>query len=210
MIADLRDDPRQPLRGYPNPNSDEGRPPYHIHLAAWAEDIAAQIYREYEADADIRVGCLHYPERRILWPDGTEPPQRPVIEYKLLPDLTISVSTDEPIVVASGHGIRSRLRLHNRQERVEVVRTNGGVTARVLDHRTGAVVGTDDRAQILPEVTFQIPAGGSSTIPLIVGTASLVGDIGYAIPPGPWAFDVVLDLQSGRYRTPPMPMTVGD
>lgn len=208
LLVALQRDPRRPLRGYPDPHQRQVPPPYSIRLQAWAVDVAAQIYREYGTDVDLTVGFLHYPDRRRLWPGGFERPPRPVVHDELLPEMMLSASLDEPIAVPSGHSTHSTVRLSNHQSALEVVKTNGNVTARVLDPRSGAVVGGYDGAQNAPLVTFQIQPGESSTIPLLVGTASLVGDFGYALPPGQWAFDVILELRSGRYRIPPMPVTV--
>lgn len=208
LLAALQRDPRTPLRGSPDPRQRQVPPPFPIRLQPWAVDVAAQIYRDYGTDVDLTVGFLHYPDRRLLGPGGIEQPPRPVGDEELLPEVKLSASLDEPIAVASGHSTHSTLRLHNHQGSLEVLNTNGNVTARVLDPCNGAVVGGYDGAQHLPLVTFQIPPGESATIPLLLGTASLVGDLGYAIPLGQWAFDVILELHRGRYRIPPLPLTV--
>jgi len=110
--------------------------------------------------------------------------------------------------IAAGHDTRSALRIHNHQDNAEVVITNGQITGRVLDAQTGAVVGGFAGAQTLPRITFDIPAHQSGTIPLLIGTASSVGALGYAVPPGEWVFDAIVTLERGKYRTPPLPLTV--
>lgn len=89
-----------------------------------------------------------------------------------------------------------------------MVATNGMVTARVVDPGTGEVVGGYAGAQTMPLVRFQAEPGQSVTIPLLVGTASSVPELGYAVPPGSWAIDAVLKLEDGTYRTPRFPLTV--
>ena len=53
-----------------------------------------------------------------------------------------------------------------------------------------------------------VPRGGSTEIPLLVGAASFVRELGYTIPPGQWALTVDLQLAHGRrvrrVRTPQM------
>jgi hypothetical protein len=70
----------------------------------------------------------------------------------------------------------------------------------------------DDIAAMLDEhFWFLIPAGGSLSVLFLIGTSSLDATLGYAIPPGQWAIDEVLELEDrGRVRTVPMPITVSD
>jgi hypothetical protein len=55
--------------------------------------------------------------------------------------------------------------------------------------------------------------GATERIPLLIGTASVVPDLGYAVPPGMWGIQVPLDLlwdghtQEPR-RTPVLPLTI--
>lgn len=206
ILADLRTDPRHPLQQYPNPDSDDAQPPFRLRLQAWADDIAADLHSRFGTEVDVTVGGLHYPERQRPKRNGTEP--RPDPEYPILSADELTVSLDEPVVVASGRNTRSTVRIHNHQDHAEAVATNGQITGRVLDPHTGTAVGGFTGAQTMPGITFEVPAHQSSTIPLLIGTASSVGDLGYAIPPGEWAFDSVLTLERGAYRTPPLPITI--
>ena len=44
---------------------------------------------------------------------------------------------------------------------------------------------------------------------LLSVTASFASELGYAIPPGQWVFDAVIDLgDEGRYVTPHLPIAV--
>jgi hypothetical protein len=102
-----------------------------------------------------------------------------------------------------------------------VICTNGQVTAQVVDPRTRAVVGGFAGGQILPGVYFRAAPGETVVVPVLVGTASFLPDVGYAIPAGEWAIQVVLELadDSGegwqrslterrRLRSRPLPITV--
>lgn len=62
---------------------------------------------------------------------------------------------------------------------------------------------------------FSVPPGGTTPVPLLVGTDSFDPDLGYAVPPGEWGIQVTLrriterDPVLGRpIRTPILPLTV--
>jgi hypothetical protein len=182
-----------------------------LHLSLWAdqEPLALQLHDRYGDRVDITVGFLHFPDRsrrdahgkirRI--PARERPP--------LLPSDEIVGSVEEGIEVRSGHTLHSQLRLHNRGPEQVVARTNGQVTALVVDPETSEVVGGYAGAQVLPLVRFSAPSGDSVEIPLLVGTASSVPRLGYAIPPGRWAIEVVLDFgDRGRFRSLLLPFAV--
>ncbi len=89
------------------------------------------------------------------------------------------------------------------------VRTNGKLMAVVLAPATGNVVGGYSGAQRLPVVVFRVPPGERTTIPLLVGTASFVPELGYAVPVGAWEIAADLHLGDGRVgRSPPVPLTI--
>ncbi len=120
-----------------------------------------------------------------------------------------SVELDGPGEVRSGDVLDTGLRVRNLGDTVLEVHTNGRLTALVLDQRTGEVVGGDTRAQLAPLVRFRVAPGEHDTIPLIVGTASFVPDLGYTVPPGAWEMAADPKLGDGRVvRTPPVPLTI--
>jgi hypothetical protein len=121
----------------------------------------------------------------------------------------VAVSLRDELEVRSGFDAISELQLRNLGSRELTIRTNGNLTARVLDPVSGEVVGGFVGAQPTPGVVFRLVAGETTSVPLLLGTTSFVRALGYAIPPGQWTFDAVLDLgDSGRYVTPQLPFTV--
>jgi hypothetical protein len=65
-------------------------------------------------------------------------------------------------------------------------------------------------AQIMPLKIFRVTPGGTTSIPLLIGTASSRPQLGYAVPPGEWGIQVTLTLgphprDSPRRRTPILP-----
>ncbi len=109
----------------------------------------------------------------------------------------------------SGRNLRSVLRISDAgQEKIAIV-THGGVTARVVDPDTNETVGGYAGFQTMPRIKFRIGLGDSIEIPLLVGTASSVSRLGYAVPPGRGAIEVILNLEGkGSFRTPLLPIIV--
>jgi hypothetical protein len=131
----------------------------------------------------------------------TEPP--PVVDPK-----EIVVSLQDELVVSTGRDARTQLMLSNQGSNEVVVRTNGQLTARILDPHSGEWVGGYAGAQALPLIRFRAAPGEALRIPLLVGTAPYVPRLGYAVPAGRWGFDAVLDLEDGAARTPPLPIMI--
>ena len=203
VLGRLRESDPQALQGWPNPDaSTDPLPPFVIRLEPWAAAIAAELHQRFGESVDLTVGYLGYPAA-----SGRQTPP-PGVDQEIDP-AGIRVYLERPISVPSGHWTRTSLRLENLTgEDLEVI-TNGQLTALVADAAGAAIVGGFSGAQALPRVTYEVRAGDSSRIPLLVGTASLVAAIGYAVPPGPWAVRVPIQLGDGRRLvTPPLPITV--
>lgn len=124
--------------------------------------------------------------------------------------IELAVTVDTPLTVASGHEIQTRLTVHDRATHPIRLRTGGTLIGLVIDPATGDRVGGAVR-QTLKLVTFHISSAGAATIPFRVTTDSLIPDLGYAVPPGRWATQMVLQFDDGRrVKTPPLPLTVTD
>ncbi|HEX4433628.1 MAG TPA: hypothetical protein VH012_02285 [Acidimicrobiales bacterium] len=185
-----------------------GRGKVNVHLRADGERVAARLQERYGAAVDLTVGFLHYPD--CGFGDSLAPPfaspDRPRLEP--LPQ-ELSVTTDEPLEVASGANLASAIRFINEGPAEVVVRTNGHLTAVVIDPESKEAVGGYSGAQAMPLIRFSAPTGGSVEIPLLVGTASIVPGLGYAVPAGLWAIEISLALgDAGGHRTPPIPLNV--
>ena len=201
------------LRGYPDPSRSEGgTPPFGIRLAAWAETVAGELDERFGSQVEVTVGALPYPPGR--------PPSRPPRRRghmgdpaDLLDPGEAEVELDGPAVVRSGHTLRHGLLVRNRTGGELQIATNGHVTASVVDPLTGEEVGGFAGAQGLPLIMFGIAPGGTERIPLLIGTASFTGRLGYAVPPGTWALQATLDLARDRgerlpRRTPVLTLTI--
>jgi hypothetical protein len=209
VLGRLRDEQPGALMQYPMLEVDEGRqPPFMIRLAPWAAATAEELHQQFGDDIELTVGALPYPPGR--------PPPRPPAAGPL-PDLLdpdeIAAELAGPAVVSSGHTLQHGLLLRNRTGRELQIATNGGVTAVVIDPRTGEVVGGFAGFQICPLIMFRVAPGQIERVPLLIGTASRTPRLGYTIPPGDWGIQVTLTLgsplgDSRRRRTPVLPLTI--
>ena len=210
VLVRLRDEQPGVLRGYPMLELDPGRvppvPPFWIRLAPWAAATAAELHRQFGDNVELTVGALPYPP-------GARPRPRPAAAPLpgLLDSREVTVELDGPAVVRSGHTVRHGLLVRNLSGSELQIATNGGVTAVVVDPRTGEVVGGFSGAQAAPLVVFRVAPGGSTRVPLLIGTASTMSGLGYMVPAGEWGIQVTLGphpSESPRRRTPILPFTV--
>ena len=139
------------------------------------------------------VGALSYPTRR--------PPVRP-LQRRLTADVDpteLRVDLEGEAEVATGRSVSSAIRLRNLTRSEVVVVTTGSLIGWVTDPATGDVVGSlvEGLVDLVP-VRFPVPAGGSTVLPLLIGTTSFRPELGYAVPPGEWAVSADLNLEDGR------------
>ena len=184
-------------------NLSEGQP-WNVRLAAWAEDQASELHARFP-DLLITVGFLRYPERTPSSPVDLEGPFRglPTIDS----GLTV-VDLDGPLRVESGHTAHHALAVRNLDDQPLVVKTNGRVTAHVLDPATQLLVGISVEIQHLPLVRFEVPPRETITVPLWLGTASVEPSLGYAVPLGVWQARAKLSLSIGDFLTPALPFEI--
>lgn len=188
-------------------------PPIKIRLTPWAAGAAEERHRQFGDDVELAVGWLPYPPGR---PARTRRQSAPG-ELPELPDLLdpdeVTVTLSEPAVLSSGHTLHHHLTVHNLTGGELQLATNGGVTAVVVDPQTRETAGGFSGVQTVPLKIYRVAPGGSTSIPLLTGTASSRPELGYAVPPGEWGIQVTLTLgphpiHSPRRRTPILPLTV--
>jgi hypothetical protein len=204
-LIQLRDGNPGALQSYPTPEVDEGRtPPFRIQLSPWATRVATELHERFGDDVDLEVGFLHFPERTLVHPDlvGRQAPP-------LAPADVVEPSLIDPLVVSSGHSGNGQLILLNHTGKGVTIVTTGQLFASVVDPDTHQVVGGYAGGHRLSRVVFSISPGERNTIPLCVGTASVVPELGYAVPAGRWAIAPRLEIEGrGWFRTSQLPITV--
>lgn len=193
-----------PLTSWPDPDRDDAlEPPFAIELEPWATDVAHDLHTKFGIDVQLRVGALCYPECTL----PVTPAQGP--EAPELDPEQVEVTLDGPLSVRSGEMAHHGLMVRNLGKRDIVIGTTGELIADVVDPETGKIVGGYPGAVRLMLQTFTVPPASVRRIPLLVATASLVPDLGYAVPPGQWSVQATLDPAAGRaVRTPQLPVTV--
>jgi len=213
-LARLLEDRPGAVTSYPDlGGGDGGTPPYPIGLAPWAEAVAGELHGRFGDQVDLTVGALPYPPGRA--PRAPRRPRPAGEPAALLDPAAAGAELDGPAVVRSGHTLRHGLLIRNRAGTELAIATNGQVTAVVMDPGTDEVVGGYSGFQTLPLILFRVPPGGTERIPLLIGTASFAGRLGYAVPPGSWGIQATLQLipdpdirDRVPRRTPVLPLTV--
>jgi hypothetical protein len=200
------------LLEFPDPASERGQPPpFLIRLAPSGLAVAKDLHLRFGDDVLLTVGYLPYP------PDRQPDPVLEALTRQLpgepLDPRETDVRLDGPATVRSGQTLHHGLLVSNLTDLELTVATNGQVTAAVVDSQTGLIVGGFAGAQTLVGVDFHVVPGATERIPLLIGTASVVPDLGYTVPPGTWGIQVPLDLQRdghtrGARRTPVLPLTI--
>ena len=162
-----------------------------VGLKANKEPLAAELKRRYGDAVDLTVGYFRYPDMVPLHPRI----RLPGVEPSTLPAELATVSLPEGVTVGSGDDLTTVLIMQNNTTDELVTETNGQVTARILDPKTGEEVGGFWGAQHMPAVPFRVPPNSSAEIPLLIGTTLFVQRLGYAIPPGAWLLDAGLRIR---------------
>lgn len=183
--------------------------PFHLLLEPWAVDVAEEIHWRFGDAVELQVGAMTYPERHIVSPRTIDLQPSILIE----PD-DITANLEGSHEIPSGRTLATGLRLHNHTDADIEIRTYGEWTdTRLVDPGSGDIVGGYrgyiPRPMIKHGKAYQLSPHGSVLIPLTVGTASTVGELGYAVPPGEWGLVVYLWLVNHEYvRTPPILFTI--
>lgn len=190
------------LKAFKDPESELSRTPVRIMLAAWATGIAAGLHARYGELVELHVGALRYPSRELLLNPHT-------VQLRREPtgDVELDVETLAPLTIRSGHDARREVLVKNRGAEQQVLRTMGELSSVVTDS-FGSVVGQFVGPQPLPLVEFAIEPHQTRSVPLQIGTASVVPELGYAVPPGQWTLVIALATDSGGLAYAPLELTI--
>jgi hypothetical protein len=202
-LAGLRARSPNPLEMYPNLDDDVERfPPFRIRLYAWAVDAARELKEKFGDRVELSVGFMSYPGAQV---------QEGILEESIPDqvDPSLTVTLDEPCEVVSGHDRNTTVEIHNRREEPVTLITSGLLVPYIVDPSSGRVVGGFAGIVTLQRVLFDVAPGESRSSRALVGTASVLPELGYSVPPGQWAMTVVLTLEGREeVRTPELPLTI--
>jgi hypothetical protein len=200
----LREESPGALVVFPSPESERRKPPFHIELAAWATDIATTLNAKYESLVDLHVGAMTFPARQ-LWVSEYS---RQVYEAPTdAGSAGLELESLSPLTVRTGWHKHQDVLVTNRTAHEQVLFTGGALTSAVTD-RSGSVVGLYVGPRNAVRIGFAIGPHESRPVPVLIGTASLVPDLGYAVPPGQWRLVIVLQTDKGHMVAAPLGITI--
>jgi hypothetical protein len=163
----------------------------------WADqlDVAASLHQRFGGAVVLTVGYLPYPdiESSKTADFGFN---REQADLAALPD-EVSLSLDDDIEIRSGSHVHSELTIRN-DSTLDLVA--GKLVPSIADLTSGHVVGGYEGAISMEMRRYEVPAGASKDVPILIGTASTRSDLGYAVPPGLWAIRALLQLGGRRFQ----------
>jgi hypothetical protein len=166
-----------------------------LRVQLWADQAnrADEICERFGQTVVVSIGMFPYPDRFARPEKESEAAldEPPPHHLAVLPD-TVRIELTDDLVIRSGAHLRTVIRVHNDSEHDVAANTNGQINGTVVQPDTGQRVGCYEGAQSMPLVRFDVPPGSVHDIPLLIGTASTKPELGWAVPPGPWAVRVVL------------------
>jgi hypothetical protein len=164
----------------------------------WADqlDVAASLHQRFGSAVALTVGYLPYPDIESSKTADFGLINREQADLAALPD-EISLSLDDDIEIRSGSHVHSELRIRN-DSTLDLVA--GKLVPSIADLTGGLLVGGYEGAITMEMRRYEVPGGASKEVPILIGTASTRSDLGYAVPPGPWAIRVLLQLGGGGFQ----------
>jgi hypothetical protein len=119
----------------------------------------------------------------------------------------LDVTLIAPLLIRTGRFAHRDVLVTNRTPRRQVLLTNGELQSAVTD-TSGRMVGGYVGPHALPRVEFAIEPHETRPVPVLIGTASVVLDLPYAVPPGTWSLVISLGIDSGNLLSTPLPPTI--
>jgi hypothetical protein len=187
------------LMAWPDPDSERYERRIHIELAAWATDIAATLNAKYGDLVDLRVGAMTFPAGELVSERWNQ--------LRGAPAESIEVDCISPLSVRTGRFASRDMLVTNRASYRQVLSTNGELSSAVTDS-SGNVVGRYVGPHPLALVGFEIEPHQSRPVPVLIGTASVVPDLAYAVPPGQWGLVIELGTDRGSMLSAPLEITI--
>ncbi|MFF0265519.1 hypothetical protein [Kribbella sp. NPDC004536] len=175
---------------------------FQIKLAAWAVDIAGDLQRKYGELVELQVGALTFPAKQPAWDV-----RRLQLPGEPAQSVGLTVTPLAPLTIRSGYHAMQDVLVTNHARREQVLLTAGDLRSEVVDE-SGQTVGRYVGPHNLPRVEFPIDPHQSRQVPVLIGTASVVPELGYAVPPGRWGLQVSLQTEAGFYLSEPLELVI--
>jgi hypothetical protein len=184
------------------PDSERREPPIRIQLAAWATEIAAMLNAKYGSLLELQVGAMTFPARQLWLSEDL-----PQLRGAPAEPAGLEVEALSPLSVRTGRYTHEDVLVTNRTPHEQVLLTNGALTSAVTDS-SGSIVGLYVGPLNARRVGFAVESHQSRPVPVLIGTASMVPDLGYAVPPGHWRLVIALQTDSGHMLSTPLDITI--
>jgi hypothetical protein len=167
----------------------------HVGLRADGEELAAELTAQYGDVVAVTVGRFGYPGVVTQRQAGacTVPAGDPADEA-IRTEIVVDTPPDQPGAWGSGS-----IRLHN-DGPDPIQFTSGTATGTLV--RDGRPVGAYEGAISLSGVAVDLPPGGDTTLPFLIGSASCDPALGYAVPPGTYDLVVAVPGRPGLVAGP--------
>jgi hypothetical protein len=198
----LREESPGALVVWPSPDSERREPPIRIQLAAWATEIAAMLNAKYGSLLELQVGAMTFPARQLWLSEDL-----PQLRGAPAEPAGLEVEALSPLSVRTGRYTHEDVLVTNRTAHEQVLLTNGALTSAVTDS-SGSIVGLYVGPLNARRVGFAVESHQSRPVPVLIGTASMVPDLGYAVPPGHWRLVIALQTDSGHMLSTPLDITI--
>ena len=175
---------------------------FHIALAAWATEIAGTLKAKYGDVVELQVGAMTYPGRELLASEvASQLPGAPADAAGL------EVEAVAPLSVRSGRHAKGELRVTNRADHTQLLFSTRDLHSTVTD-RAGNVVGRYAGVINAGRIGLPIEPQQSHRLTVLIGAASVVPELGYAVPPGQWWLVVSLQTEEGFMLSGPLELTI--
>ncbi|MFD7156483.1 hypothetical protein ACFV9C_17920 [Kribbella sp. NPDC059898] len=151
---------------------------------------------------DLQVGALGFPGKELRVSEHAfQLPGEPADVVGL------AVEPLSPLTIRSGYFAKLDVLVTNRANHNQTLVNTRNLHTAVIDG-AGAVVGLYVGPINAQRTELSIDPEQTHALPALVGTASLVPALGYAVPPGQWSLVVSLITLTGYYLSAPLELTV--
>ena len=113
-----------------------------------------------------------------------------------------------PLSVRTGRSTHEDVLVTNRTAHEQVLLTTAGALTSAVTDRSDSIVGLYVGPVNASRVGFAIESHQSRPVPVSIGTASMVPDLGYAVPPGQRRLVIALHTDSGHMLSTPLDITI--
>jgi hypothetical protein len=117
------------------------------------------------------------------------------------------VEPPSPLTVRTGRFTHQDVLVTSRAANRHALATAGDLLAAVADS-AGSVVGVHVGPHNAARVELWIEPHQISPLPVLIGTASVVPDLGYAVPLGQWHLVIALHTNNGVMLSAPLEITI--